>query len=215
MYASDLAHSEPTHLTFDGYRTPIDEYYSAVIRGEPASLPKQEMPSRLAEIITFLGTSSIRGRSEIVSFLLDSSGEYRKMIANAINQQLRDNTTLLRVRPVSTYGNHAFTLFTWSPPVTREAVFAREHTFAVLAAIGETSRPLLELEYSDQHRVVAVHWRRVSLNGLSDVEIARVHAKGEALRAQRLAAARKKGKIGPNESCPCGSGKKYKRCCRP
>lgn len=21
-------------------------------------------------------------------------------------------------------------------------------------------------------------------------------------------------KVGPNESCPCGSGKKYKKCCR-
>ncbi|MBP3388189.1 MAG: SEC-C domain-containing protein [Clostridia bacterium] len=24
---------------------------------------------------------------------------------------------------------------------------------------------------------------------------------------------RKKEKIGPNDPCPCGSGKKYKRCC--
>ena len=26
---------------------------------------------------------------------------------------------------------------------------------------------------------------------------------------------RSKGKVGPNDPCPCGSGKKYKKCCRP
>ena len=60
MYASNLTQSKPTHLSFDGYRKPIDEYYSAVFRGEPATLPRQEMPARLAEIITFLGASSLR-----------------------------------------------------------------------------------------------------------------------------------------------------------
>jgi hypothetical protein len=49
---SNLAQSEPTQITFNGYRTPIDEYYSAVLHGEEATLPKQEMPARLAEIIT-------------------------------------------------------------------------------------------------------------------------------------------------------------------
>ena len=215
MYAANLVQSDSTRFTCEGYRTPIDEYYNAVIRGEETTLPKQEMPTRLAEIIKFLGTSSLRGRSEIVSFLLDSSGDYRKIITNAIEQQLFDNAALGRVRPISTYGNHAFTLFTWSPPVARDAIFAREHTMAVLAAAGETSRVLLELEFSDQDTVAAVHWRRLNLAGLSDAEVARIQAKGAALCAQRVAAARKRGKIGRNDPCPCGSGKKYKRCCRP
>ena len=215
MYVSNLVQSESAHLTFDGYRTPIDEYYSAVFRGEEATLPKQEMPARLSEIIEFLGTSTLCGRSEIVSFLLDSSGDYRETIANAIKQQLHDNATLGRLKPISTYGDHAFTLFTWSPPVPRDAVFAREHTMAVLAAAGEKSRLLLELEYSDQDTVEAVYWRRLSLAALPDAEVARIQARATALRVRRVAAARKRGKIERNDPCPCGSGRKYKRCCRP
>jgi len=72
--------------------------------------------------------------------------------------------------------------------VPRDALFAREHTMAVLAAAGETNRLLLELEYSDQDTVVGVHWRRLSLAGIADTEVARVQAKGVALRAQRVAA---------------------------
>lgn len=215
MYASKLAQSKSTHLTFDGYRKPFDEYYSAVCRGEPATLPRQEMPVRLAEIITCLGASSLQGRSGIVSFLLDSSGTLRKAIANTIEQQLLDNAALRRAKPLSTYGNQAFTLFTWSPAVPRDALLAREHTMAVLAAAGETSRLLLELEYSAREAVVGVYWCRLTLDALPEAEIARVQAKATTLRAQRVAIARRRGKIGPNDPCPCGSSKKYKKCCRP
>jgi preprotein translocase subunit SecA len=215
MYASKLTQSKPTHLQFDGYRKPIDEYYSAVFRGEKASLPRQDMPARLADVISFLGHSTLPRRSEIASFLLDANGSYRKRIGAAIDQQLRDNIALRRVKPMSAHGDLALTLFTWSPAVPRDAGFALEHTMGVLAAAGETSRPLLELEYSEQDTLVGVYWRRVSLNGLTEAEIARAQARGVALRAQRLTAAHERGKIGPNDRCPCGSGKKYKKCCRP
>ena len=81
MYASNLVQLESTHLTFDGYRTPLDEYYDAVFRGEVGSLPRQKVPARIAQIIKFLGASTLRGRSRIVSFLLDSSADYRDTIA--------------------------------------------------------------------------------------------------------------------------------------
>ncbi|GAG18053.1 unnamed protein product, partial [marine sediment metagenome] len=36
---------------------------------------------------------------------------------------------------------------------------------------------------------------------------------GEAARPSRKPFVRTEKKIGPNDPCPCGSGKKYKRCC--
>ena len=86
---------------------------------------------------------------------------------------------------------------------------------AGLAAVGETNCLLLELEYTAQDTVTAVHWQRISLSVLSDNEVARIQAKAPELRARRLQAARQHGKIRRNDPCPCGSGRKYKRCCRP
>ncbi len=215
MYASKLGGSTMTSPRFYGYREPIDTYYDAVFRGEEARVPMQEIPTRLAEVIEFLGNSRREGRSEIASFLLDASGEHRETIANAIEQQLYDNATLGRVRPISTYGNHAFTLFTWSPSVPRDAGFAREHTMAVLAAANEQKRLLLEVEYTDKDTVRAVYWCRVSMAGLSDAEVARIQTNAAELRARRVAAAVKQGRIRRNDPCPCGSGRKYKRCCCP
>ena len=216
MYAADLVQSDPmSEVVFHSYSASIDEYYDAVFCGEEATLPRQELPARLSKIVQFLGDSSLHGRAKIVSFLLDSRGDHRENIANAIEQQLRDNTALGRARPISSYGDHAFTLFTWSPPVPRDAAFARDHTMAALAAANETSRMLLEIEFSDPDTITAVHWRHLSLISLSDAEVARIQARAVDLRRQRITAAHKRGKIRRNDPCPCGSGKKYKRCCRP
>lgn len=214
LYAAEIVGSKTTGLTFNGYRTPIDNYYSAIVQGDPPILPKQKMPARLAEIVEFLAGSPKSGRSQLASFLLDAAGDHRETIARTIDQQLLDNISLRRVRPVSTYGDHAFTICTWSPAVPRNATIALEHTQAVVTAQNEQRRLLIELEYSAEGKLSEIHWQYVGLEGLSEVELARAHQAGSLLRQRRLVAAREREKIGVNSPCPCGSGKKYKRCCR-
>ena len=214
MYADELVRPDTAKLKFDGYRTPIDEYYSAVVRGEPAALPSQEVPQRVAEIINFLNRSQKPGRSAIASFLLDASGDHRATIAQLIDEQVRGNAELGRPKPCSTYGDHAFTLWVWSPPVQRNAAFALRHTMAVVSASHEDARLMLELECDAIGRIINVHWSHVALQGLSRKQRAEVEAAGAALRRQRVVAAMRQRKIGVNEPCPCGSGKKFKKCCR-
>ncbi len=215
LYATEIVGSKSAKLTFNGYRTQIDDYYSALVHGDQPILPKQKMPARLSEIVEFLAGSPRSGRSQLASFLLDAAGDHRETIAGTIDQQLLDNVLLRRVRPVSTFGDHTFTICTWSPAVPRNATIALEHTRAVVTAQSEQSRLLVELEYSAEGTLSEIHWQYVSLEGLSEVELARAHQAGSLLRQRRLVAARERGKIGVNELCPCGSGKKYKHCCRP
>jgi preprotein translocase subunit SecA len=44
-----------------------------------------------------------------------------------------------------------------------------------------------------------------------ELESARMAASGEQQTVQQVV--RGSAKIGRNDSCPCGSGKKYKKCC--
>ena len=213
MYAAELVGGDTAKLQFDGYRTPIDDYYSAVIRGEPAGAPGQEKPVRIAEIIDFLNKSKKPGRSAVASFLLDAAGDHRETIAKLIDEQIKGNSKPGRPKPFSTYGDHAFTLWTWSPPVQRNSVFALRHTMAVVAAAHEERRLMLELECDATGKVEDIHWSHVNLDGLSADERAEVEQAAVELRRQRVAAAKKDHKIGRNEPCPCGSGKKYKKCC--
>src|SRR5262249_26131214 len=157
-YAAELVGSDTAKLQFDGYRTQIDEYYSAVLRGEPAVPPRQEIPARIVEMIAFLNQSQKPGRSAIASFLLDAAGDHRETIARLIDDEIKGNRERERPRPSSTYGDHAFTLWTWSPPVQRNAEFALKHTMAVVAAAHENDRLMIELECNAAGEIVEVHW---------------------------------------------------------
>lgn len=215
QYASKIAAGGPSRINFAGYRTPVDRFYSALVQGETPTVPKQGMPPRLAEIVALLGISRMPNRSAAASFLLDSAGDFRSKLAGIIEAQLRDNETLRRARPLSVYDEMPFTLFCWSPSAPRRAAAALEHVQTVMAANSETSRHLLELAYTSTGVLTDVHWQRVELTGLSDADMVQLQAAGHALREQRVLIAQKRGKIGPNEKCPCGSGRKYKRCHRP
>ncbi len=199
----------------NGYSGPIDEYYKSVAYNELPVLPKQNIPTRLAEIITFLAVSLKPGRSQLVSFLLDARSELRYEISQAIEQQIRDNISFGFTRPASTtYKEYAVTIFAWSVFSPRKATVAHKHTQSVMAAQGEKRRLLVELEYSAEASLMEVHWQYVNLDSFSYTESIDVQRAGLMLRQRRVTTARKQRKIRVNELCPCGSRKKYKRCCR-
>jgi preprotein translocase subunit SecA len=212
QYAADVMANKFDRLSFDGFRTPIDDYFSARLRGDPPKLPRQVMPARLAEIIGWLADSNEPDRCELASFLLDAAGDFRSDIAARIEEALRENKELHGARPLSVYGGMAMTLYVWSPSAPRLGLSAEQHARAVMVAANETSRRLVELEYDDDAVLIGAHTKHVSLAGLNHVELERVNAAARSLQQRRLNQALAKGKIGRNDACPCGSGSKFKRC---
>jgi preprotein translocase subunit SecA len=212
QYAADLMAKKFDRLSFDGFRTPVDEYFNAVVRGDPPKLPRQPMPTRLAEIVGFLARSNEPRRTELASFLLDAAGDFRDQLATAIDRALRENTELCGARPLSIYGGMAMTLYVWSPSARRQNLAAIQHTQAVMMARGERSRRLVELEYTEHAVLAGAYLTHVSLDGLGKVELERITTASRVLQRMRLQNAQAQGKIGRNERCPCGSGKKFKQC---
>jgi preprotein translocase subunit SecA len=212
QFAAEIIANELDKLGFTGFTTPVDEYFRAVLLGDPPKPLRQSMPARLAEIIDFLATSNEVHRSELASFLLDAGGEFRTQITEAIDQALNESKELRRTRPLSVYGGMAMTLYVWSPSAPRLTIEAEEHTRAVMVANDEVSRRLIELEYNEAGTLIGAHMKHVTLAALASHELERIRQASLSLRRARLTRARAKGKIGRNDSCPCGSGKKYKRC---
>jgi preprotein translocase subunit SecA len=213
QFASEFAPKDK--VNFNGFRTPVDEFYSSVVYGEAPILPRQEMPNRIAEIVEVLAASDKSGRSLVASFLLDAGGELRNSLADGIENQLEGNNRLGRQRPLLFSGEQLFSICTSSPAVPRDATKALEYVRSLVAANGEECRFLIELEYDGNLALRDVHWQHVSLSGITSASIAIAHTEGQRLKRVRLANARAAGKIGVNSLCPCGSGKKYKKCCRP
>lgn len=74
---------------------------------------------------------------------------------------------------------------------------------------NKTDRRLVEFEYDKDGKLFSAHLRQVALAGVPEAEVERLRAEGVALQQRRIASAQAKGKIGRNDRCPCGSGKKW------
>ena len=213
QYAEEIVIQGPAALRFNGFREPIDAYFGNIVRGEATAPPRQDMPPRIAEIIDQIERTGGAGRSAIASFILDWGGKMRADIAGAVAEQLAGNTSLKRARPLSTYGEVKVTIATWSPDAPRKPQEAADHVRALVVMHQEVERCLLELEYDAKWQLYNVHWEGVTLESIPAHERARFEEGAANVRERRISEVRQKGKIGRNESCRCGSGRKFKKCC--
>ena len=215
QYARDIAVGSDD-LDFVGYHSDIDNFFTEKLYDPDAPCPlRQAMPARLTEIVEYLSISGNTGRSKAASYLLDIGGDWRNNITASVDSVLSWQPSHMRPRPLSTRGDVKLTIFCWQgTSVPRNQELALEHTRAVMLVTGESERLLLELSYTDQGKLQDVSWQSVTLSGLSDEELQRLQGNADALRGKRLDKARSSsGKVGRNDPCPCGSGKKYKKCC--
>lgn len=211
QFAEELSENA-NKMQFDGYVTPVNEYFHAVLVGDSPPKPRQKMPHRIAEIVDLLSASNEPHRAELSSFILDGAGDWRDTLSSSIENGLKENKELKRARPLSSYGGMEMTQFIWSPDAPRNLESAIEHTRVVVLADDKTSRRLVEFEYDANGKLFGAHMRQVTFFGLSEAEINRLRAEGVALQQRRIANAQAKGKIGRNDQCPCGNGKKWKKC---
>lgn len=216
LYAKEMIASSEAHLNFIGYRSDIDKYYSNLLVDPKTPCPlEQEMPDRLKEIVNFLSMSGEKGRAFIASYLLNYGGKWRDNIANGIDRILAEQAKANRAKPLSVHGETKLTIFCWQEPhASRDVEMSIYHTRVVMMAQDEGERFLLELQYSIEGELTEVHWHAVSLSGLSSNQITSLKRDANKLKGRRVTQAKTVlGKIGRNAPCPCGSGKKYKKCC--
>ena len=216
MHAEEMSKGIGGKAIFNGYRTEIDKFYAERLHDPTTSCPlKQKMPERIFEIVAFLSESSVPKRTELSSYLLDLDSETRSQIASHIERELELQQSTKRPKPFSSYGGVDFTVFCYRQLCTsRHSSDALYHAQTVKMVNDGGERLLLELVYSNNGELVDLFWQWVSFDGLSEQEYAELQTAAEMLRRKRLdRALTQRRKIGRNEPCPCGSGKKYKKCC--
>jgi hypothetical protein len=216
-YAEKLKGESHARMIFDGYRTLADDYFRGQVEGgtDRAAL-HQDMPSRFFEIIDVLSRGGETGRAAVSSYLLNFAGTFRETIATEIDAELKRQPSTKRPKPFSSPGGGAgVTVFCWTSSwAKRDADIALRHARKVLLVSGDERWLLLELSYSDAGALQAVHWQWVALAEIPSGELSTLRAEAEKLRDARVKTAlSENGKIGKNDPCPCGTGKKYKKCC--
>jgi hypothetical protein len=203
------------HIRAFGYRQKIDEFYSARLRDLVTVSPlRQDMPQLMATLLDLLAISAKPGRTEIAAYILDLGGHWRTDIFNYVQQQV-ERASDFRPRPLSSHGDVRLTVAPWSQhwgtPASNELV---EHVKALMLLHGEADRHILELAFNSEKKLVAASWKVVQQSDISLVERSKLAEMAELLREKRLKNVAAVGKrVGRNETCPCGSGKKFKKCC--
>ena len=208
----DLTRTTPT---FHRYGTKIDAFFTEKLHCENRAIfLQQDMPQRLFEIIEFLNLKVIPEKSTISNFLLDLSGSCRNNIFGKIDTEIFRQRTIKRACPMSTNGESKLTIYCWTSAVNRNLTEALKYTQAMMLFWKNQYRLLIELCYSDDNNLTDVFWHHVTLDGLSNNQLNELNTYQEWLKRNRVKdAINQLGKIGRNNPCPCGSGKKYKKCC--
>ena len=217
-YAAEMRGKSDARINFTGYRINIDKFFLERLHDPNCPCPlKQEAPGRLVEIIDWLAASTKTGRSKLASFLLDLSGDERKRLAGCVESELKAQPTRGRQIAYSTAGGNmiGYTMFCYTDTgAARKADIALNHAKQAMVLAGQDNRLLLELSYSNKGVLDDINWTWIDRAEISMAEIAVLQAESEKLRQTRTANRKAThGKIGRNDSCPCGSGKKYKKCC--
>ena len=210
-YSEGLKDSSDDYLHYEGYRSEIDGYYSQRLRDPetPCQL-RQNIPPRIAEIIDLLSITSESGRARVASYLLNIGSEWRGRFSNGIEEELQRQHDTKQPRAISSHGDAKVTLICWKSPTYRDTAFALEIARVVSCLNNDEKRLLLELTYNQNDTLEDVSWQWINATLIPEHLKPKLLAKANQLRDRRLA---KSGNIGRNESCPCGSGKKWKKCC--
>lgn len=214
-YAAGMTADRDAQLQFVGYRADIDKYFGARL-AEDVDSPalRQDMPRGLSEVLELLQRSAKAGASVLASRLLDMSGDWRTKVFEGVASEIAAAADK-QPRPMSTHGDVRITIFPWSTlSGDRNATVAEDHAKALVVLNSEPDRTLLELSYGNDGRLLDAVWQIFRASDIPQDELPRLVGMAARLRAKRIEKASRGGaKVGRNDSCPCGSGKKFKKCC--
>jgi hypothetical protein len=214
-YAEDFQFETPVH--WHGYRGSLDKYFSGKISGEPNELPSQPIPIRLKEVIDVLALGRFPGRCKAAAWILDMGGDFRTQANALIDQVLEEQQKVGRPKPATCTGDVPVTFYcSIDGGVRPDDRLVRMHTLATLHLAHESERLALRLDYSLDKRlqiVTPVFFSDKDIEAVDSDELKNYSQRLVGNRFQAHFAKTGRHKVGRNERCPCGSGKKYKKCC--
>lgn len=214
QYVKEFDSDKP--IMWHGYRSGIDHFFTEKLYDPHLLSPlKQDMPARLKEIVDFLNANNIQGRRKVSSLLLNCGGTWRDNITSGIDNILIQQEKVREPKPLSTYGGINISLFCWQEGIVeRNEKLALEHSKAAMLIANDKERLLLEICFNNARLINNVDFQFIQRESIGKDELQKLEAFAETLRKRRIERVQKEeGKISRNAPCPCGSGKKYKKCC--
>ena len=203
-----------------GYREDLDKYFCQLYHPElRPQKPAQSLPKYFEQILEWLNSSNLNNKIRIANYLLDFSADAKENLSNRIEHALQRQLVTHHSLAISTGGQKStelrYTCFVCSEDA--EDFSAQEkidYTLSTLLWNEENDRVQISLTYSKDKTIQDISFTYLTISDIPPERKAALYENAEKRakrRLQQFMISHKK--IGPNELCPCGSGKKYKKCC--
>lgn len=209
-----------TTRNFIGYREELDDYFCKLYQPKLNPIkPIQDLPWVILEIINYLETNLIENRSYIANYFLNFSTEAKQQFCQNIEYVLKRQQEIKSVVPFHSNGTGDFLRYTCfinqSGIVETDKDYKRKYALACLSWNNDSDRFLVELDFDKNKKLQRVSLQNLEKCDINEDEKKEIEELGAQIASFRFNDYRKnhKGKIGRNQLCPCGSGKKYKKCC--
>jgi len=203
---------------FTGYRENLDNYLCKLYHPElQAEKPLQEVPALIKDIVRIMEVQNIPHRVLLSSFLLDFSGDERTELVNAIDQTLKRKLQTTRPLPLLRFGDVRYCIFINiqnQPDMDYQA--RQDYAYATALRNQEKSLTWIDLHVDKALNILEVGGRECRAVDIKPDDFDRLQELSAEYAKSRVETAKRKssnGKLGRNEYCPCGSERKYKRCC--
>lgn len=206
---------------FIGYREDLDNYFCKLYhpRLSPEK-PLPDIPDLFLRIIRYLEVQAIPRRSFIASYLLNFASDAKENLCNQVDYVLNRQKQVKYEIPIHAAGvgeySLRYTCFVSQQGVVEPSdTLKREYTLACLSWNNEPDRCLIDLSFDGMGKFNKIAFKQFTPQDIALNELERIKQLGVELAEKRMIKYRHlhKEKIGRNQLCPCGSGKKYKKCC--
>jgi len=219
MYSIEAStFDENSKINWYGFRSDIDNYFSRLNIPELQSeKPIQMIPDTLKNIISFLSKYKLNNRTILSNFLLDLCTESKNEFCDTINKLLKCQKQTGRMKIATTSGEVRYCLFVYQENVEKISDNdVTKYCFSSMLIANDIDTLNISLYFDENDMLIDVKFKLLKRN---EVPIGKeeefIEYTKKLVESRFLNYKKKTGeeKIGRNELCPCGSGKKYKRCC--
>ena len=208
-------------LQLNGFRKEIDDYFCKLYHSN-LNPPKPELkiPQLFKEIIKFVEENDVANKSEIINYLLDFCTEAKEEFCQSLHKTFLRQKDIKDYSVVNTSGDGnslRYTCFV-NQDCNKDKMTDESKIDYVLSTIlwnDEVDRAMIEIWLDKNEKIKGIAYKTFFSYDIKDDDIERLKVLGSE-RAERIVSKYKstvRKKIGRNDMCPCGSGKKYKKCC--
>lgn len=213
--ADNLINEYPdgTNVLFDGCRDALDEYYNSKYLGfSNIEKPVQDLPIRINEIVEFCDSNRPENHILLTNNILDFSLDNKELINNTINEMITLFKNKMNPRYMFMSGDINFLIMAIYNKEDFEIDKYIDEAYANLIISCKNSLIFAIVFYDVQEKISKMIIK--NLYATDDYDNVKCEELANNIRKNRIRRELMKNKkIGRNEMCPCGSGKKYKKCC--